>query len=125
MKAYDMQKKEDVEVTADELIKLLDANRQVDLVFAEPRKDEDGYLAFCTFNYVGEDSDYWFGYCRLTQPNLLEGEPDFFEELLNCYSEKYYEIQSAFPEEGMALLDVLPEKWNTVTISRGVGEEEV
>ena len=91
----------------------------------EEEKDEDGYLAFCTFNYVGEDSDYWFGYCRLTQPNLLEGEPDFFEELLNCYSEKYYEIQSAFPEEGMALLDVLPEKWNTVTISRGVGEEEV
>ena len=52
MKAYDRQKKEDVEVTADELIKLLDANRQVDLVFAEPRKDEDGYLTWDRENWL-------------------------------------------------------------------------
>ena len=44
MKAYDMQEKKEVEVTGEELMKLLDSNRQVDLVFSEPRTDEDGYL---------------------------------------------------------------------------------
>ena len=51
MKAYDMQEKKEVEVTGEELMKLLDSNRQVDLVFSEPRTDEDGYLTW--------DTEYW------------------------------------------------------------------
>ena len=39
MKAYDVQEKKEIEVTADDLVKFIDANRQVDLVFAEPRTD--------------------------------------------------------------------------------------
>lgn len=85
---------------------------------------EGGYRGFCTFHYWGEDSDGSGISCYFIQPNHQEGEPDFLEELQNWYSEIFDEIQSAFPEEGMALLDVLPEKWNTVTISRGMGEEE-
>lgn len=42
MKAYDVQAKAEVEVTVEDLMKLLDSNRQVDLVFSEPRTDEDG-----------------------------------------------------------------------------------
>ena len=37
MKAYDVQKKEELEVTYDDLMKYIDSNRQVDLVFSEPR----------------------------------------------------------------------------------------
>ena len=33
MKAYDVQAKAEVEVTVEDLMKLLDSNRQVDLVF--------------------------------------------------------------------------------------------
>ena len=39
MKAYDVQAKAEVEVTVEDLMKLLDSNRQVDLVFSEPRRD--------------------------------------------------------------------------------------
>ena len=35
MKAYDVQKKEELEVTYDDLMKYIDSNRQVDLVFSD------------------------------------------------------------------------------------------
>ena len=52
MKAYDVQKKEELEVTYDDLMKYIDSNRQVDLVFSEPRKDEDGYLTWDRENWL-------------------------------------------------------------------------
>lgn len=52
MKAYDAIKKQDVEVTAQDLIKAIDDNRQVDLIFAEPRTDEDGYLTWDRENWL-------------------------------------------------------------------------
>ena len=52
MKAYDVQAKAEVEVTVEDLMKLLDSNRQVDLVFSEPRTDEDGYLTWDRENWL-------------------------------------------------------------------------
>ena len=52
MKEYDVQEKKEVEVTGEELMKLLDSNRQVDLVFSEPRTDEDGYLTWDRENWL-------------------------------------------------------------------------
>ena len=52
MKAYDVQEKKEIEVTADDLVKFIDANRQVDLVFAEPRTDADGYLTWDRENWL-------------------------------------------------------------------------
>ena len=64
MKAYDVQNKQEIEVTADDLIKFIDANRQVDLVFTEPRTDADGYLTWDRENWLlvkeGKDQRNYF-----------------------------------------------------------------
>lgn len=52
MKAYDVQSKQELEVTAENLVDFLNSNRQVDLVFAEPRSDEDGYLKWDRENWL-------------------------------------------------------------------------
>ncbi len=52
MKAYDVQSKQELEVTAESLVDFLNSNRQVDLVFAEPRSDEDGYLKWDRENWL-------------------------------------------------------------------------
>ena len=52
MKAYDLHSKQEVEVTSEELIAYLDSNRQVDLIFSEPRTDSDGYLTWDRENWL-------------------------------------------------------------------------
>ena len=45
MKVIDTVNKTELDLTAEELVDLVaNHNRQVDLIFAEPRTDEDGYL---------------------------------------------------------------------------------
>lgn len=51
MKAYDIVKKEELEVTTEDLIELMRNNRQVDCVLQAPKTDEDGYLTW--------DTEYW------------------------------------------------------------------
>lgn len=51
MKAYDIVKKEELEVTTEDLIELMRNNRQVDCVLKETKTDEDGYLTW--------DTEYW------------------------------------------------------------------
>lgn len=56
MKVIDTVNKTELELTADELIDLVaNHNRQVDLVFAEKRSDEDGYLSWDQENWTCVD----------------------------------------------------------------------
>ena len=52
MKAYDVQAKQEIEVTEADLVKFLDNNRQVDLVFSETKSDEDGYMKWDRENWL-------------------------------------------------------------------------
>ncbi len=51
MKAYDIVKKVELDVTRDSLIQLMKDGRQVDFVLPEPVTDEDGYLTW--------DVEFW------------------------------------------------------------------
>ena len=56
MKVIDTVNKTELELTADQLIDLVaNHNRQVDLVFVEPRTDEDGYLKWDQENWTCVD----------------------------------------------------------------------
>ena len=56
MKVIDTVNKTELELTAEELIDLVaNHNRQVDLVFAEKRTDEDGYLSWDQENWTCVD----------------------------------------------------------------------
>ena len=56
MKVIDTVNKTELELTAEELIDLVaNHNRQVDLVFAEKRSDEDGYLSWDQENWTCVD----------------------------------------------------------------------
>lgn len=56
MKVNDMIEKTDKDLTADELVDLVaNHNRQVDLIFAEKRTDEDGYLSWDAENWTSVD----------------------------------------------------------------------
>ena len=55
MKAYDMIKKQDVDVTRQELIDLIRNDRQVDLKFDQVRTDADGYLSWDAENWTSVD----------------------------------------------------------------------
>ena len=56
MKAYDMIKKQELDVTAERLIEMMSKeNRQVDLTFSEPRTDADGYLTWDAENWTTVD----------------------------------------------------------------------
>ncbi len=88
MKAYDVQEKKEIEVTADDLVKFIDANRQVDLVFAEPRTDADGYLTWDRENWLlvkeGKyQRNYFLGDRALrdyTHHNIYDLRNSFFPE---------------------------------------------
>ncbi len=51
MKAYDTVKKEELEVTYDSLVKIIDSGRQVDVVLCAAVTDSDGYLTW--------DEEHW------------------------------------------------------------------
>ena len=56
MLVKDIIKKEELDLTKDELVELIQhGNRQVDLVFAEMKTDEDGYLSWNHENWVSVD----------------------------------------------------------------------
>lgn len=88
MKAYDVQEKKEVEVTADDLIHYIDQNRQVDLVFDKPRSDEDGYLTWDRENWLlvkeGKyQRNYFLGDRALrdyTHHNIYDLKNSFFPE---------------------------------------------
>jgi len=56
MKVFDKIEKIEKDLTVDQLVDLVaNHNRQVDLVFAEVRTDEDGYLSWDTENWTSVD----------------------------------------------------------------------
>ena len=56
MKVIDTVNKTELDLTAEELVDLVaNHNRQVDLIFAEPRTDEDGYLKWDHENWTCVD----------------------------------------------------------------------
>lgn len=57
MKVYDRIKKEDVDLTTEQLIDLIvNHNRQVDLIFDHKITDDDGYLTWDAENWTALDS---------------------------------------------------------------------
>ena len=56
MKVIDIVNKADLDLTVEQLIDLVaNHNRQVDLIFAEKRTDEDGYLSWDQENWTCVD----------------------------------------------------------------------
>ena len=90
MKVNDVIKKEELDLTRDQLVDLVaNHNRQVDLVFAEKRTDEDGYLSWDTENWTCVDGK------RFVRSYFLAGRA-----LSEFSGYNKYDLQSAFlPEE--------------------------
>ena len=90
MKVTDVIKKEEVELSREELLELVaHEDRQVDLIFAEPRTDEDGYLKWDAENWTSVDGK------RFVRSYFLEGRA-----LSDFSGYNKYDLQSAFlPEE--------------------------
>ena len=70
MKVIDTVNKTELDLTAEELVDLVaNHNRQVDLIFAEPRTDEDGYLKWDHENWTCVDGK------RFVRSYFLQGGP--------------------------------------------------
>ena len=68
MKVNDLIQKCEKDLTTEELIQLMaTGNRQVDLVFAEKKTDEDGYLSWDSENWTSVDGK------RFIRSYALEG----------------------------------------------------
>lgn len=68
MKVMDLIEKCDKELSADDLVDLIaNHNRQVDLIFAEKKTDEDGYLSWDQENWTSVDGK------RFIRSYALEG----------------------------------------------------
>ena len=68
MKVMDTVNKKELDLTAEELIDLVAShNRQVDLIFAEKRTDDDGYLTWDQENWTCVDGK------RFIRSYFLEG----------------------------------------------------
>lgn len=90
MKAMDLVKNQEVDVTAKDLIKMMrDEDRQVDLIFAEKRSDDMGYLTWDAENWTCVDGLQRFMRCYSlggrvlrdsTTHNVYDMENDFFPE---------------------------------------------
>ena len=88
MKAYDMIKKQEVDVDRKGLIDLMLNNRQIDLKFAEKRTDDDGYLTWDAENWTTVDGKRFIRSYSLegrvlrdsTTHNIYDLDNDFFPE---------------------------------------------
>ena len=95
MKVYDAINKTELDKTTAELIDLMvSANRQVDLVFADKRTDEDGYLSWDRENWVSVDGK------RFVRSYFLDGRA------LSDYSGyNKYDLKGYFrPEEAKEII---------------------
>lgn len=95
MKVYDAINKTELDKTTAELVDLMvSANRQVDLVFADKRTDEDGYLTWDRENWVSVDGK------RFVRSYFLDGRA------LSDYSGyNKYDLKGYFrPEEAKEVI---------------------
>ena len=93
MKAYDVQAKQEIEVTEADLVKFLDNNRQVDLVFSETKSDEDGYMEWDRENWLLEKEGKY-------QRNYFLGD----RALRDFTHHNIYDLKNSFtPEEAVKI----------------------
>ncbi len=90
MKVNDVIKKVELDLSREELLDMVaNQNRQVDLIFAEKRTDEDGYLSWDAENWTCVDGK------RFVRSYFLAGRA-----LSEFSGYNKYDLQSAFlPEE--------------------------
>ncbi len=90
MKVNDVIQKVELDLTREQLVDLVaNQNRQVDLVFADKRTDEDGYLSWDAENWTCVDGK------RFVRSYFLAGRA-----LSEFSGYNKYDLQSAFlPEE--------------------------
>ena len=90
MKANDVVKKVELEVTTEDLIRMMqEGNRQVDLVLNSKKSDEDGYLTWDTEHWSSVDSR------RFIRCYSLEGR-----QLRDSTGHNIYDLKNDFkPEE--------------------------
>ncbi|MFA9423613.1 MAG: hypothetical protein ACERLG_08545 [Sedimentibacter sp.] len=89
MKAYDLINKVEMDVTTKDLIDLMVANRQVDLILSEEKTDEDGYLTWDEEHWTTIDSKRFMRCYSLkdrqlrdyTSHNIYDLRNDFKPEL--------------------------------------------
>ena len=87
MKVYDRIKKEDLDLTTEQLIDLVaNHNRQVDLVFDHVRTDADGYLKWDAENWTSVDGK------RFIRCYSLEGRV-----LGESTGHNIYDLEKQFP----------------------------
>ena len=94
MKAYDIVKKVELDVTTDDLIKLIkEGNRQVDLILPAPVTDEDGYLTWDVEHWTTVDNK------RFIRTYELEGRT-----LNDSTTHNIYDLRNDFkPEEAKSI----------------------
>ncbi len=88
MKAYDMIKKTELDVSKQDLIDLMNANRQIDLKFSAKKTDDMGYLTWDAENWSSVDGRRFIRCYSLegrvlrdsTTHNIYDLENDFFPE---------------------------------------------
>ena len=95
MKVNDIIKKTEVELTTAELVQLMaTGNRQVDLVWAEKKSDEDGYMSWDRENWTCVDGK------RFIRSYFLEGRALSDYSGYNKYDMKGYFL----PEEAKEVI---------------------
>lgn len=93
MKAFDLIKKHDLEVTINDLITLMRNNRQVEFTLKEKETDDVGYLTW--------DKEYWtlVNENRFMRTYSLEGK-----SLMESTAHNIYDLQNDFkPEKALKI----------------------
>ena len=90
MKATDIVKKEELEVTYNSLIDLMRAGRQVDFVLPAPETDGDGYLTWDTEYWTTVDSKRFIRTYSLNGRVLRDSTSDYI-----YYLEKVFHPEKA------------------------------
>lgn len=95
MKAYDLIKKTELEVTTKDLIELMKSNRQVELTFKEKQTDDVGYLTW--------DKEYWTIVTenRFMRCYSLEGR-----QLMESTTHNIYDLENDFHPEAAQKVEI-------------------
>lgn len=95
MKAYDLIKKEELEVSTKDLISIMENNRQVELTLKEKQTDDVGYLTW--------DKEYWtlVSNNRFMRCYSLEGR-----QLMESTTHNIYDLENDFHPDNAAKIEI-------------------
>lgn len=86
MKAYDLIKKVELDVTTDDLIKLMrEENRQVDLILKEKQTDDVGYLTWDKEHWTTVDDRRFMRCYSLEERTLRDSTTHNIYDLMNDF----------------------------------------